>query len=278
MKNIYNLAELKELISKIKSDPRGDYDDELFNIFLNYSAFSKVGELKNKVIKDGERKYIDIGLDPSDEVRTISFYNLFLAFLSDFVDYDGFALGGIVIEKGFIEEIVSALDTQALCIIKGDITSFEGDAIVNAANNELKGGSGVDGAIHTKAGVALDEELREIGWCETGKAVMTGAYGLECDYVIHTVGPIYKGENITDDEALASCYTSALNLAKENGFRAIAFPVISSGAYGYPFMKAFEIGKLAIDDFFSDNPMYPILVFYYIYNEDDYNRILEMDN
>lgn len=126
-------------------------------------------------------------------------------------------------------------------VLQGDITKVKVDAIVNAANESLRGGGGVDGAIHRAGGPAIMEECRKIGRCPTGTAVITGGGQLPARYVIHTVGPVWHGGEGREPELLKSAYDSSLKLAADRGLRSVAFPSISTGAYGFPIEKACPI-------------------------------------
>jgi len=150
---------------------------------------------------------------------------------------------------------------ERVSVVRGDITRQRVDAIVNAANNTLLGGGGVDGAIHLAAGPGLLEECRSLGRCETGDAKITGAYHLPAEFVIHAVGPVWQGGDAGEDELLASAYTNALRRAVENGVSTIAFPAISTGAYGFPMERAARIAVRAVRDFLTTDDSIDRVVF-----------------
>ncbi len=154
-----------------------------------------------------------------------------------------------------------------ILLVKGDVTEMETDAIVNAANSTLMGGGGVDGAIHRKGGSKILEECKRIratecpGGLPTGKAVVTSGGDLKAKYVIHTVGPIWRGGNHGESELLTEAYRNSLALAVSKGLKTIAFPSISTGAYGYPIEKASRIAQATVKDFLKKKDKLDEIVF-----------------
>jgi O-acetyl-ADP-ribose deacetylase (regulator of RNase III) len=144
--------------------------------------------------------------------------------------------------------------TARMVVVQGDITRQKVDAIVNAANERLRGGGGVDGAIHRAAGPKLLEECIQIGGCPTGEARITKGYQLPARYVIHTVGPVWQSGSQGEPEILASCYRKSLELAAANGVRTIAFPGISTGVYGYPLEAATRVALTTVKRCLADLP------------------------
>jgi O-acetyl-ADP-ribose deacetylase len=180
--------------------------------------------------------------------------------------------------KGVINHTEMTLEFMpsrgGIVVIKGDITTLDVDAIVNAANNSLLGGGGVDGAIHRAAGPELLEDCRKHGGCPTGGAKITAGFRLPARWVIHTVGPVWQGGDHGEDELLASCYKSCLSLADSIGIKSIAFPSISTGAYGFPLERASRIAVLEMSSFLEKKSSMEI--FAVCFNEKAYNCYLKM--
>jgi O-acetyl-ADP-ribose deacetylase (regulator of RNase III) len=161
-------------------------------------------------------------------------------------------------------------------IVRGDITKLEVDAVVNAANTTLLGGGGVDAAIHRAAGSELLAECRTLGGCEAGEAKITRGYHLPARFVIHTVGPIWRGGTYGEPETLANCYRNSFQIAVENGIKTIAFPAISCGAYGYPIPEAAEIAVKTTREFLTAEEKIDKVIFVLWSNDiyDAYRKLL----
>ncbi len=181
----------------------------------------------------------------------------------------------LFLERKMIETILKAEERavrasrSGILVTRGDITKMKADCIVNAANCSLLGGGGVDGAIHRAAGPGLLEECRTLDGCHTGEAKITGAYNLPAKYVIHTVGPIYDGDE-DDPKLLASCYTSSLNLAKSKGAHSIIFPNISTGVYGYPKEEAARIAMDTVGKWLAANKGYVMHVVMCCFDQENF--------
>lgn len=165
---------------------------------------------------------------------------------------------------------------EQIAIIQGDITTLAVDAIVNAANESLLGGGGVDGAIHRAAGPGLIEECRKLGGCPTGQARITCGYRLPAKHIIHTVGPIWRGGATGEPDLLASCYRQTLGLAARHGLATIAFPSISTGIYGYPVALACRIALRTTQTFLERNtsPRHVTFVCFSARDLDEYHLAL----
>jgi O-acetyl-ADP-ribose deacetylase len=161
------------------------------------------------------------------------------------------------------------MKTKRFELIRGDITTLDVDAIVNAANQSLLGGGGVDGAIHEAAGADLLDECKKLNGCETGSAKITRGYRLKAKYIIHTVGPVWVGGDHDEHKLLASCYKKSLLLAKEYKLRTVAFPGISTGAYGFPKHQAAVIAVNETRSFLKKNE-YPEKVIFVAFCDETY--------
>lgn len=156
-------------------------------------------------------------------------------------------------------------------LIKGDITKLQVDAIVNAANRSLLGGGGVDGAIHHAAGPELEEECSTLNGCEPGQAKITKGYRLHAKYVIHAVGPMWRGGHMDEDLILGQCYDNALTLAVQHDLKTLAFPAISTGVYGYPKKMAADIAVTRVARFLKTHPSIEKVIFAVF---DDENEVI----
>ena len=196
-------------------------------------------------------------------------------------DLNPYSSRPIYLEKGGIISLLNYKPASQISIVSGSVIDMHVGAIVNAANPSLLGGGGVDGAIHAAAGPELFEACRKLGGCEPGKAKITKAYDIKhADFIIHTVGPVFRG-NERDAELLASCYTVSLDLAMNNGCTSIAFPCISTGAYGYPLDKAAEVAWKSVKTWISNHNDTVMDIYFCCFKKEErapYDRIIELSD
>ncbi len=166
-------------------------------------------------------------------------------------------------------------NSNRICLVQDDITKLKVDAIVNAANSKLAGGGGVDGAIHRAAGTDLPVACRKLNGCLTGSAKITSGFKLPAKFIIHTVGPVWRGGNSNEVHLLESCYRTSLEIAKQNNIKTIAFPNISTGIYGFPKDKAAKIAIAAVSEFL-ENQRLPEQVTFVCFDDENYNIYSEL--
>lgn len=182
----------------------------------------------------------------------------------------------LILSRRILKALLSLEPKAHIMFIRGSVVNIHAGAIVNAANESLLGGGGVDGAIHRAAGPELLEECRKLNGCRTGQAKLTAAYNIKnADYIIHTVGPVYSGDQ-KDVELLGSCYRNSLDLALEKGCRSIAFPCISTGVYGYPVKKAAKVALLAVSMWMDANPDAEIEVYFCCFRDEEMDAYREL--
>ena len=182
---------------------------------------------------------------------------------------------GFLMTKKLLEVMRDYTPRSRFAVVKGDITKFHGDAIVNAARHSLLGGGGVDGAIHRAAGPELLEECKTLGGCHTGEAKLTKGYNLSAEHIIHTAGPRYGSEK-DPEMRLAACYLNSLDLAMQNDLHSIVFPCISTGAFGFPKDTAAEVALKAVCFWFDRHQDYVMNVYLCCHSEDDWDAYQQL--
>lgn len=270
-KNMELLAYIRSVLDQNILVPTGVVDDKV--------AFRRLA------IDDGSDVYVAftskemLELGQTTEYKEIHVSSLLSQTLSD-EDVKGIIINpwknSYYLPKVLIEMILDGKNLLSeIKIVKGDITTFDGDCIVNAANSSLLGGGGVDGAIHRVAGKQLLEECKLLKGCHTGEAKITKGYNLDASYVIHTVGPIYSGKH-QDEHDLRACYQNSLDLAKKYDIHSIAFPCISCGVYGYPIKDACRIALDTMASWLDHNNDYTMKIVVYCFEEDTYSGYQEL--
>ena len=282
------MKRLEELIVELYSEQTREKNMELLNhirSILNETILVPTGMIDDKIsyrrlaLDDGSDVFVAftskemLELGQATEYKEIHVSSLLSQTLSE--DVKGIIINpwknSYYLPKVLIEMVLDGKNLLSeIKIVKGDITTFDGDCIVNAANSSLLQGGGVDGAIHRAAGKQLLEECKLLNGCLTGHAKITKGYDLSVDYIIHTVGPIYSNRH-EDEHDLRSCYQNSLDLAKKYDIHSIAFPCISCGAYGYPVEDACKIALDAMANWLDHNNDYTMKIVVYCFSEDTYS-------
>ena len=235
----------------------------------NRAKFEQNPDLKKKLLDTGNAVLAEAS--PKDMIWGIGL-DAAAAASSDMSEWPGQGLLGKALMELRAEFSDDAGQDTEIRMIRGDITRISDvDAVVNAANNSLLGGGGVDGAIHRAAGPKLLEECRKLHGCNTGEAKLTSAYNLPCRYVIHTVGPVWSGGSRNEAKLLADCYRNSLQTAVDHGIRRVAFPSISTGVYSYPLQEAAEIAVAAVKEFIEGHPGELDLVEWVLFDQSTYD-------
>ena len=264
--------ECKDLGKQVKPFDSAAWDAVKYDVVKtgNRAKYEQNPELMNRLLSTGDAILAEAS--PKDMIWGIGM-DAATAAETDPAEWPGQnLLGKILMELRAEFSRKKAAATQTVIrAVRGDITKISDvEAIVNAANTSLLGGGGVDGAIHRAAGPKLLEECRTLHGCKTGEAKLTGAYDLPCKYVIHTVGPIWRGGNYQEADLLADCYRNSLRVAVDHQIRKVAFPSISTGVYSYPVEAAARIAIQTVSQFIDEHPGKLDLVEWILFDENTY--------